>query len=59
VSFNSSDWIKGKKRIHLVGVSGSGMTPLAEILLDLGHRVSGSDIKPVADRLVQRGLEFT
>ena len=57
--FNPSDWTQGKKRVHLIGVAGSGMTPLAEILLDLGHRVSGSDLKPGAERLLKRGLEFT
>lgn len=59
MTFNSADWTAGGKKIHLIGVAGSGMTPLAEILLDLGHEVSGSDLKPVAERLVKRGLKFT
>jgi UDP-N-acetylmuramate--alanine ligase len=31
------------KRIHLVGIGGAGMSPLAEVLLSRGHRVTGSD----------------
>lgn len=30
---------------HLIGIKGSGMASLAEILVDLGHRVTGSDIE--------------
>jgi UDP-N-acetylmuramate--alanine ligase len=32
-----------KKKLHFVGIGGIGMSGIAEILLDLGHRVSGSD----------------
>ena len=31
------------KHIHFVGVGGSGMSPIAEVLHNLGYRVSGSD----------------
>ncbi len=51
-------WSEGKKRVHLIGVAGSGMVPLAEILLDLGHDVRGSDLKQVPERLLKRGLKF-
>jgi UDP-N-acetylmuramate--alanine ligase len=33
-------------RIHLVGAGGSGMSALAKLLFQLGHTVSGSDLKP-------------
>ena len=33
-----------KIHIHFIGVGGSGMSGLASILLDLGHKISGSDI---------------
>ncbi len=33
------------KRIHLIGIGGTGMSSLAEILLQKGYRVSGSDKK--------------
>ncbi|WP_225721470.1 UDP-N-acetylmuramate--L-alanine ligase [Candidatus Vallotiella sp. (ex Adelges kitamiensis)] len=32
------------KHIHFVGIGGSGMSGIAEVLLNLGYRVSGSDI---------------
>jgi UDP-N-acetylmuramate--alanine ligase len=33
------------QHIHFVGIGGIGMSGIAELLLNLGHRVSGSDIK--------------
>ena len=33
------------KGIHFIGISGSGMNGIAEVLLNLGYRVSGSDLK--------------
>ena len=46
-------------RIHLVGVGGSGMSAIAEVLAHMGHRVSGSDLKPSAnlERLRGAGVE--
>lgn len=32
-------------RVHLIGVGGAGMSPLAHILLERGHPVSGSDLR--------------
>ncbi|MCF8106836.1 MAG: UDP-N-acetylmuramate--L-alanine ligase, partial [Desulfohalobiaceae bacterium] len=38
--------MKGKvQNIHMVGIGGSGMSGIAEVLVNLGYRVSGSDIK--------------
>jgi len=31
------------KKIHMVGIGGAGMSPLAEVLLSRGHSVTGSD----------------
>jgi UDP-N-acetylmuramate--alanine ligase len=47
-------------RIHLIGVSGSGMSGIAALLLALGHRVSGSDRTETSEvaRLVRKGLAF-
>jgi UDP-N-acetylmuramate--alanine ligase len=44
-------------RIHFIGVGGSGMSGLAEVLLNMGYQVSGSDLKAtdVTDRLVSLG----
>ncbi|HHJ38075.1 MAG TPA: UDP-N-acetylmuramate--L-alanine ligase [Methylothermaceae bacterium] len=33
------------RRIHFVGIGGAGMSGIAEVLLNLGYRVSGSDIR--------------
>ncbi len=48
------------KRVHLIGVAGSGMSGLAALLLALGHRVSGSDkVDSVEVRRLQGlGLDF-
>jgi len=37
--------LKGINKIHMIGIGGSGMNGLAEILMDLGYNLSGSDIK--------------
>ena len=48
-------------RIHLLGVAGSGMSGLAALLLEMGHRVSGSDrvTSRETERLQRLGLEFS
>lgn len=45
------------QRIHLVGIGGIGMSGIAEIMLNLGYTISGSDLKrsPVTDRLKSLG----
>jgi len=45
------------KRIHFVGIGGTGMCGIAEVLLNLGYRITGSDLKPsaVTRRLEQLG----
>lgn len=35
--------LQEKKRIHFIGIGGSGMCPLAEILITWGYEISGSD----------------
>jgi len=44
-------------RIHLIGIGGSGMCGIAEVLLNMGYQVSGSDLKTseTTDRLVELG----
>jgi len=37
--------MRHKQRIHFVGIGGSGMSGIAEVLLNLGYGVSGSDLK--------------
>jgi UDP-N-acetylmuramate--alanine ligase len=45
------------QRIHLVGIGGSGMSGIAEVLLSSNYAVSGSDLKatPVTERLRKLG----
>ena len=47
------------QRIHLVGIGGSGMSGIAEVLLSSGYAVSGSDLKatPVTSRLEKLGAK--
>ena len=33
------------KRVHFVGIGGIGMSGIAEVLLNLGYQISGSDLK--------------
>lgn len=42
----SPDILKGKRRIHFIGIGGSGMFPLAQIMLKQGYEVTGSDNNP-------------
>ena len=46
-------------RVHVVGAGGSGMSGLAKILSQLGHTVTGSDVKPgrMLDMLADVGVE--
>lgn len=45
------------KKIHMVGIGGSGMNGIAEVLLNLGYEVTGSDLaaNPVTRRLQKLG----
>ncbi|MBV9957462.1 MAG: UDP-N-acetylmuramate--L-alanine ligase [Acidobacteria bacterium] len=47
--------------IHFVGIGGIGMSGIAEVLCNLGFRVSGSDAKKssVTERLEKLGVEVT
>ena len=44
-------------RIHFIGIGGSGMSGLAEVLLNMGYQVAGSDLKAsdVTQRIVELG----
>ncbi len=46
--------------IHFVGIGGIGMSGIAEVLLNLGYRVQGSDLKTskITDRLAALGAEI-
>ncbi|NOE25293.1 UDP-N-acetylmuramate--L-alanine ligase [Ruegeria sp. HKCCD6157] len=46
--------------IHFVGIGGIGMSGIAEVLLNLGYQVQGSDLKAskITDRLARLGAEI-
>ncbi len=48
------------QRVHLIGIGGSGMSGIAEVLLTLGYAVSGSDSKPspITERLRNLGAKI-
>jgi UDP-N-acetylmuramate--alanine ligase len=50
---------KKKQKIHLVGIGGSGMSGIAEVLLASGFKVSGSDLNlsPTTERLEKLGAK--
>ena len=41
--YEIDELLKKVKRIHFIGIGGSGMCPLAEILHKEGYELSGSD----------------
>jgi len=45
------------KHVHFVGIGGIGMSGIAEVLLNLGYKVTGSDVRATAitDRLERSG----
>src|SRR3954466_15647830 len=47
------------RRIHFIGIGGAGMSGIAEVLLNQGYEISGSDIKAsnVTEALVKKGAK--
>ncbi len=45
------------RRIHFIGIGGAGMSGIAEVLINQGYEISGSDIKAsgVTERLQKKG----
>src|SRR5688500_11770785 len=45
------------QHLHFTGIGGIGMSGIAEVLLNLGYQISGSDLKlsPITARLAERG----
>ncbi|MCL2760029.1 MAG: UDP-N-acetylmuramate--L-alanine ligase [Desulfuromonadales bacterium] len=48
------------EKIHFVGIGGIGMSGIAEVLLNLGYKVSGSDLREsdITQRLADLGAEI-
>lgn len=53
--------LKEVKRVHFIGIGGSGMCPLAEILHSWGYELSGSDNNEsdTLDRIRKLGIPVT
>ncbi len=49
-----------KHRVHFVGIGGIGMSGIAEVLLNLGYKVSGSELREseATERLASLGAEI-
>lgn len=47
------------RRIHMIGIGGTGMSGIAEVLVNLGYEVAGSDLRATAvtERLRGKGIE--
>jgi len=48
--------VSGQRRVHLVGIGGTGMSALARLLLETGYQVTGSDHKETPVLATLRGL---
>jgi UDP-N-acetylmuramate--alanine ligase len=57
----STEMLGTIERIHFIGIGGTGMSGIAEVLLNLGYKVSGSDVKesPVTQRLAALGVAIS
>jgi UDP-N-acetylmuramate--alanine ligase len=57
---NQADRMRRIDTIHFVGIGGSGMGGIAEVLINLGYTVQGSDLKPnaVTERLAKLGARI-
>ena len=55
-----TDRMRRINHIHFVGIGGSGMGGIAEVLLNLGYHVQGSDLKrnAVTERLTRLGAKI-
>ena len=53
--------LSSTRRIHVVGIGGPGMSAIAQVLLEMGHAVSGSDIvrSAATDRLTRMGVNVS
>lgn len=59
--FDIDETLKNSKHIHFIGIGGSGMCPLAEILHNKGYLITGSDNNPGdnIDKLRSLGIKVT
>lgn len=55
----STEPLVGRRRIHIVGAGGAGMSAIATVLAEMGHEISGSDQQPstALSRLERAGVK--
>ncbi len=53
---NVDEILRGKHRIHFVGIGGSGMFPIVQILAAKGFEISGSDVNEGSIVDLERGM---
>ena len=55
-----SNYMKDLGIIHLIGIGGIGMSSIAEVLLNLGYKITGSDIasNKNVERLKNKGIKI-
>jgi len=53
--------MKRVKKVHFIGIGGSGMSGIASILNDLGYEVTGSDLNSSknTDQLIEKGIDIS
>jgi UDP-N-acetylmuramate--alanine ligase len=53
-------WLGRTRHLHFVGIGGIGMSGIAELVVNLGYRVSGSDARrsDITDRLASLGVRI-
>lgn len=60
IHIKKNNFLKNKKfnKIHFIGIGGSGMNGIASILLQLGYKISGSDIlkSEITEKLKKLGV---
>ena len=53
--------MKRVKKVHFIGIGGSGMSGIASILNDLGYEVTGSDLNSSknTEQLIEKGIDIS
>lgn len=57
---SGSGFMRRVKQVHFVGIGGAGMSGIAEVLLNLGYHISGSDLaaNETVQRLQEKGAQI-
>ena len=62
LDFKSTDkLLKEAKKVHMIGIGGAGMYPIAEILISRGYEITGSDnnVSDKTEKLIKKGVKVT